>query len=545
MYKIILPLFIVCLLFADRRIPAEWETQDAIWLQWPLQFEHWMRSEMAETISTIQEYESVHLIVQNQNHLTQAQNQIQNQGGDPDDVTYHIQIHNNAWLRDNGPVYAESDDQLIIQNMEFDGWGGLVNDFEEDNGIPCQMAEWLNMECENLDFIMERGNLEFNGAGTLISNWDCWIDRNPSLNQTELEVILMDIWGLNQIVWTYGHSQYDVTTGHIDGVARFINDSTVVVSQYSDSNDEDAWISEAAAVSIANAGFNVIRIDMPGYINYYGYIVPAIYVNWLQINGAIIGNAYNVSEWDTEAQETLESFFPGYDVILLFTPEVNLSGGGTHCITNDQPSFTPISSLELDHSAGWNMIGLPLEVEDASYTILFPESIEGTLYSFNDGYNLETSLIQGEGYWLSFNEAGSNTITGNPINELTIGLNEGWNLISGITNSLHFLHIHDPDGLIIPGTIYGFTPEGYSEAEILHPGKGYWIRANNSGYVSLISNPELLPAECYIVPEVGPCDGICPTYYYNQDSDECEEFITGCCGVEAFDTMEECISTCE
>ena len=121
MYKIILPLFIVCLLFADRRIPAEWETQDAIWLQWPLQFEHWMRSEIAETISTIQEYESVHLIVQNQNHLTQAQNQIQNQGGDPDDVTYHIQIHNNAWLRDNGPVYAESDDQIIIQNMEFDG----------------------------------------------------------------------------------------------------------------------------------------------------------------------------------------------------------------------------------------------------------------------------------------------------------------------------------------------------------------------------------------------------------------------------------------
>jgi hypothetical protein len=47
------------------------------------------------------------------------------------------------------------------------------------------------------------------------------------------------------------------------------------------------------------------------------------------------------------------------------------------------------------------------------------------------------------------------------------------------------------------------------------------------------------------VPEVGPCDGICPTYYYNQNSNECEEFITGCCGVEAFETMEGCINTCE
>ena len=47
------------------------------------------------------------------------------------------------------------------------------------------------------------------------------------------------------------------------------------------------------------------------------------------------------------------------------------------------------------------------------------------------------------------------------------------------------------------------------------------------------------------MPEVGPCDGICPTYYYNQDSNECEEFITGCCGVEAFGILEECINTCE
>ena len=56
---------------------------------------------------------------------------------------------------------------------------------------------------------------------------------------------------------------------------------------------------------------------------------------------------------------------------------------------------------------------------------------------------------------------------------------------------------------------------------------------------------KILDKECYIVPEVGPCEGICLTYYYNQDSNECEEFITGCCGVEVFDTMEECISTCE
>ena len=155
-------------MFAERRIPAEWETQDGIWLQWPLQFEHWMRPEMAATISAIQNYESVHLIVQNQNHLYGAQNQIQDHGGNPGSVIYHIQAHNNAWLRDNGPVYLESDNQLIINNMQFDSWGGLVPNYEEDNAIPCMIAQWLDLSCESLDFIMERGNLEFNGEGTLI-----------------------------------------------------------------------------------------------------------------------------------------------------------------------------------------------------------------------------------------------------------------------------------------------------------------------------------------------------------------------------------------
>ena len=51
--------------------------------------------------------------------------------------------------------------------------------------------------------------------------------------------------------------------------------------------------------------------------------------------------------------------------------------------------------------------------------------------------------------------------------------------------------------------------------------------------------------ECSIMPEVGPCDGICPTYYFNQNTNQCEEFITGCCGIEAFDSMQSCIDTCE
>ena len=141
--------------------------------------------------------------------------------------------------------------------------------------------------------------------------------------------------------------------------------------------------------------------------------------------------------------------------------------------------------ISIDHQADWNLVGLPLEVADSLYNNLFPESIDGTLFSFDDGYNLETSLIQGEGYWLRFNDAGSSTIAGTLITELTISLNEGWNLISGISASFNISGIQDPGGIVIPGTVYGFAPSGYSNAEILEPGKGYWVRAYNPGTITI------------------------------------------------------------
>jgi hypothetical protein len=127
-----------------------------------------------------------------------------------------------------------------------------------------------------------------------------------------------------------------------------------------------------------------------------------------------------------------------------------------------------------------------LEVEDASYNILFPESLEGTLYSFDGGYTLATSLIQGEGYWLRFANAGSTTIDGTLINALTVSLNEDWNLVSGPSEDVSIYSVLDPDSILVPGTLYGFNG-GYVVDDMLSPGKGYWLRAFQAGDITLTS----------------------------------------------------------
>jgi uncharacterized protein (TIGR02145 family) len=145
-------------------------------------------------------------------------------------------------------------------------------------------------------------------------------------------------------------------------------------------------------------------------------------------------------------------------------------------------------TITVDFLSDWNLVGLPLEVEDSNYLTLFPNAIENTLFSFDDAYTPDSIMIEGEGYWLRFDSAGNTTIIGSTINELTISLNEGWNLISGISTTFDISDIQDPDGIIISGTVYGFTSDGYSNEGILEPGKGYWVRTNGSGSITLIDN---------------------------------------------------------
>ncbi len=144
------------------------------------------------------------------------------------------------------------------------------------------------------------------------------------------------------------------------------------------------------------------------------------------------------------------------------------------------------TEISVSHAGDWNLIGLPLYSEDTYYQYLFPESISGTLYSFNGTYILEESLIEGNGYWLRFYDAGSTIITGTPINEITINLNEGWNLISGISGTVDVASISDPGSIVVPGTVYGFTGT-YSNTSVISPGQGYWLRTYEPGEITLIN----------------------------------------------------------
>lgn len=152
-------------------------------------------------------------------------------------------------------------------------------------------------------------------------------------------------------------------------------------------------------------------------------------------------------------------------------------------------NYCPENALEISmaYNVGWNLIGLPVVLENADYQNIFPECVDGTLYSFNGGYIQENELINGSGYWLRFENSGNVTITGNGLNQLVIELIQGWNLISGISWEILLENLDDPENLIISGTVYTFE-NGYIQIDSLQPGDGYWLRSLGIGTITLNQN---------------------------------------------------------
>ena len=52
--------------------------------------------------------------------------------------------------------------------------------------------------------------------------------------------------------------------------------------------------------------------------------------------------------------------------------------------------------------------------------------------------------------------------------------------------------------------------------------------------------------DCNSIPEIGPCFASIVTYYFNQNTYQCEEaYWGGCDGLVAFTTLESCQNYCE
>ena len=338
-------------------MPAEWATHKATWLSYPHNEDSWPGK--IETIfpsyhifiKTLAEAEDVHINVQDEamrQHVAQA---LEVMGTDMNRIFFHLFPTNDAWCRDHGPAYLLNRDnpgQHAIVHWNHNAWGGKYP-YELDTQIPVHIYNCLHQSDPDLKLfepgiVMEGGSIDVNGVGDLLTTTSCLLNpnRNPHLNQQQIEGYLRDYYGVENIIWLGDGIMGDDTDGHVDDLSRFISEDTIITAVEEDSWDENYDVlqknlKKLNSCRLANGKQpTIVELPMPDMVFYENQRLPASYANFYIANDKVIFPTYRCLS-DNEAAYILEACFPDREIIGIDSTDIVWGLGSFHCLSQQIP----------------------------------------------------------------------------------------------------------------------------------------------------------------------------------------------------------------
>ncbi len=132
----------------------------------------------------------------------------------------------------------------------------------------------------------------------------------------------------------------------------------------------------------------------------------------------------------------------------------------------------------------WNMVSIPVTPANATATAIFPTS-SSYVFSYNNGYNVQTSLAPGSGYWVRYANSATATVCGNAVAAgTTIPLLPDWNMIGGFSWNVPTSALTTVPANILNSSFFSYN-NGYNVATTLTPGLGFWVRATQNGTLTI------------------------------------------------------------
>lgn len=333
--------------------PAEFAPHAATWLSWPHKEASWpgkINSIYPSYVKFIKELikgEHVKINVVDAAMQQQATDWMTRFDVDLSKVDFFIHPTNDAWCRDHGPAFLinpSAQPQKVIVDWGYNAWGNKYPPYDLDDVIPTRIAEHYGLPVWHPGIVMEGGSVEFNGKGTLLTSTACLLNpnRNPHLNQEQIEKYLRDYYGVEQILWVDEGIVGDDTDGHIDDTVRFVNADTVLATVESDRTDENYALLQhnlqqlKAMRLIDGKSLNIIELPMPSPLSYEGQRLPCSYANFYIANHAVIVPVFNCKQ-DETALRIIEQCFPGRQVVGIDSVDIIWGLGSFHCLSQQEP----------------------------------------------------------------------------------------------------------------------------------------------------------------------------------------------------------------
>ncbi|MCC6290098.1 MAG: agmatine deiminase family protein [Chitinophagaceae bacterium] len=333
--------------------PAEFAAHSATWLSWPHKEASWpgkiaaIYPNYAAFIKEVSAGESVHINVNDEAMQNFATEQLLKAGVDLNKIAFYLHPTNDAWCRDHGPAFLinpDAEQKKIIIDWNYNAWGNKYPPYDLDDVIPTLIGEKYNIPVYHPGIVMEGGSVEFNGQGTLLTSTACLLNpnRNPQLNQEQVEAYLSHYYGVNQVLWVSEGIVGDDTDGHIDDTVRFVNADTVLTVIEEDRNDENYYLlqqnlRELKAMRLLNGKqLNIIELPMPDAVIYEDQRLPASYANFYISNAAVVVPVFNCDK-DDKALQIIQQCFPERKVVGIDSTDIIWGLGSFHCLSQQEP----------------------------------------------------------------------------------------------------------------------------------------------------------------------------------------------------------------
>ncbi|MBI3194922.1 MAG: T9SS type A sorting domain-containing protein [Ignavibacteriae bacterium] len=156
-----------------------------------------------------------------------------------------------------------------------------------------------------------------------------------------------------------------------------------------------------------------------------------------------------------------------------------------------KPNNTLDDNIDVPIDRRWNLLSVPVIPPDYSATTLYPGA-SSMAFTYENGYNVASTLDNCSGFWLKFPEADTQKMIGRQLLTNYCRLESGWNIIGSlsgpvdVSTSEAIANLTTPTGIII-SSVFGYS-SGYNLVASIEPGKGYWVNASQSGTLNLESS---------------------------------------------------------
>lgn len=333
------------------RLPAEWETVGAIMIAWPHAETDWayMLEEIercyVNMVEAFIEDSRVIILAPNIERPKQKLAHL-----DENKLIFCQIATNDTWTRDYGPITVETPQGLVGCDFKFNGWGlkfaANYDNLATQSLYQQRVLTGLYMNC--LNFVLEGGSIESDGKGTLMTTAECLLspNRNGASDRPEIEECLSQTLGAKRFLWIEnGYLDGDDTDSHVDTLARFAPDDTIVYVGCDDEKDEHYHALKAMEEDIKGfvtedgRRYRLIRLPLPDAVfDNDGQRLPATYANFLVTPRTVFMPVYQQEEKDKMAEAMLRQAFPNHKIVKINCLALIQQHGSLHCATMQIPN---------------------------------------------------------------------------------------------------------------------------------------------------------------------------------------------------------------